>query len=140
MGRDCCRADGAALTVLRTDDGFTFLSRAAFSKGLEIQLSTQEWVSVAPPPNCLVVNIGDLLARWSNDRWRATMHRVSNPPSAEEQVDSSLSVVFFSGPHPTTVVECLPSDKVRGDAPKYPATTAEEHVRRKLELAAGVIG
>ena len=66
--------------------------------------------------------------------------RVSNPPSAEEQVDSSLSVVFFSGPHPTTVVECLPSDKVRGDAPKYPATTAEEHVRRKLELAAGVIG
>eukprot|EP01051_Picozoa_sp_SAG22_P016583 SAG22_NODE_2368_length_2652_cov_2.835096_2_plen_141_part_00 len=128
----------------------TFLSRPAGQPGLEIQLRSGEWVSVVPPENCLVVNIGDLLARWSNDRWRATMHRVANPPPRQHPVaeaeaeadDSALSVVFFSGPHPDTVVECLPSTKCRGDGPdrvaKYPPVTAAEHVRQKIELAAGI--
>lgn len=139
---------GQARYNAHTDyDGFTFLSRSPGKKGLEIQLLDGEWVSVLQPPDCLIVNIGDLLARWSNDRWKATMHRVSNPvaPSAEsakeaQEEDSRLSVVFFSGPHPSTLVECLPSDKCQGQAltPKYPPVTAEEHVREKLELAAGL--
>jgi isopenicillin N synthase-like dioxygenase len=138
-------------------DGFTFLSRAAGQLGLEIQLLDGEWVSVVPPPDCLVVNIGDLLARWSNDRWRATMHRVANaaPPAAAAGGsvdamggvdDSALSVVFFSGPHPDTIVACLPSDKCTGGTDpggrptvaKYPPVTAAEHVRQKIELAAGI--
>jgi 2-keto-4-pentenoate hydratase len=63
-------------------DGFTFLSREALQGGLEIRLQEEgEWVSVAPPPGCLVVNIGDLLARWSNDRWKAALHRVATGES-----------------------------------------------------------
>jgi isopenicillin N synthase-like dioxygenase len=161
-------------------DGFTFLSRAAGQPGLEIQLLDGEWVSVVPPPDCLVVNIGDLLARWSNDRWRATMHRVANAAPAAAAApaseptgsggeptatpaaaaaaaggsvdamggvdDSALSVVFFSGPHPDTIVACLPSDKCTGGTDpggrptvaKYPPVTAAEHVRQKIELAAGI--
>ena len=139
--------EGQARYNAHTDyDGFTFLSRSPDKKGLEIQLHDGEWVSVSPPRDCLIVNIGDLLARWTNDRWKATMHRVPNPAprnvqsSATAEEESRLSVVFFSGPHPSTLVECLPSEKCRSQSltPKYPPVTAEQHVREKLELAAGV--
>ena len=140
--------DGQARYNAHTDyDGFTFLSRSPGKKGLEIQLPDGEWVSVLQPPDTLIINIGDLLAHWSNDRWKATMHRVSNPAppgtanaGETEEEDSRLSVVFFSGPHPSTLVECLPSKKCQGQSvtPKYPPITAEQHVRKKLELAAGI--
>ena len=129
-------------------DGFTFLSREALQGGLEIRLQEEgEWVAVAPPPGCLVVNIGDLLARWSNDRWKAALHRVATPSASDERhtTDSQLSVVFFSGPHPDTVIDCLPSEKCRGlgydnggGGAVYPIVTAGEHTRKKLEMAAGL--
>ena len=57
-------------------DGFTILQRAAGEEyGLEMQ-TRDGWRSVPSPPDALTVNIGDLLARWTNDRWRATNHRV----------------------------------------------------------------
>ena len=125
-------------------DGFTILSKgppAALDGegggGLEIQLRSGEWVRVNPPPDTLIINIGDLLARWTNDRWRATMHRVARPAlGSAEARQGQLSVVFFSGPHPQTVVKCLPSTKCLGTAPpKYQPIEAFEHVAQKLSAA-----
>lgn len=122
-------------------DGFTLLERgvegaAPGGGGLELRdHTTGDWVPVPAPEGTLTINIGDLLARWTNDRWRAGTHRVP-APAGDAAESSRLSVVYFTGPHPQTTVECLPSAKCgRGAAPKYPPISAEEHVQEKLRKA-----
>lgn len=117
-------------------DGFTILQRedaGSCGGGLEIQMwDSDEWTSVAAPGGTLTINIGDLLARWTNDRWRATRHRVARAaPGGPER----LSIVYFTGPHPDTVVHCLPSKKCSEGEPLYPPITAREHVDAKLNAA-----
>ena len=120
-------------------DGFTILQRAeesaAFGGGLEIKMPNGEWAAVPAPAGTLTINIGDLLARWTNDRWRATPHRVAPPSGGQSQ--PRLSVVYFTGPHPDTLVERLPSRKC-GDGtqpPLYAPITAREHVELKVNAA-----
>ena len=48
--------------------------------GLEVLGIDGAWAGVEPAPGAFVVNIGDLMARWTNDRWRSTLHRVVDPP------------------------------------------------------------
>ena len=77
------RADRQRYGAHTDYDGFTILCKAnpgeEGAPGMEIQLVSGEWVAVCPPADTLLVNIGDLMARWTNDRWRATMHRVARP-------------------------------------------------------------
>ena len=122
-------------------DGFTLLNRGlegatAGERGLELQdHESGAWFATPAPAGSLTINIGDLLARWTNDRWRAGLHRV---PAAvgEAALRPRLSVVYFTGPHPNTLVECLPSAKCgQGAPPKYPPITAEAHVTEKLQKA-----
>src|SRR5260370_1260617 len=60
-----------------------------------------------------VVNVGDILMRWSNDVWVSTPHRVANPPAGWQQ--RRLSIPFFFQANYDAIVECLPT----GDPPKY---------------------
>ena len=63
-----------------TDYGsLTILLPQAGSRGLEILTPDARWVEVPPRPGAFVVNIGDLMARWTNDRWISTLHRVVIP-------------------------------------------------------------
>eukprot|EP00939_MAST-03C_sp_MAST-3C-sp1_P003017 g3017.t1 len=80
-------------------DAFTILQRCSDDSGLEILMKDGTWQSVVAPPDSLTINIGDLLARWTNDRWIATPHRVVMP---KDRSKSRLSVVYFTGPHPNT--------------------------------------
>ena len=120
-------------------DGFTILQRVEGSSGegiggLEIKMPSGEWVPMPAPKGTLTINIGDLLARWTNDRWKATPHRVAPPrPGA----GSRLSLVYFTGPHPETLVERLPSQKCGEgiEAPRYGSITAREHVDQKVNAA-----
>ena len=119
-------------------DGFTILQRAptppGHHDGLEFEGRDGTWLPVPSPPNTLTVNIGDLLARWTNDRWRATRHRVAGGDRAARE---RLSVVYFTGPHPDTLIECVPSQKCmpKGTAPKYAPVTAAAHVEAKMHAA-----
>jgi isopenicillin N synthase-like dioxygenase len=90
---------------------------------------------VPSPPHTLTINIGDLLARWTNDRWRATMHRVAAPPTSQAAASGRLSIVYFTGPAPETVVACLPCAKCTQGAAKYAPITAEQHVTEKMRAA-----
>jgi isopenicillin N synthase-like dioxygenase len=75
--------DYGSLTILLPQDG---------SRGLEIW--SGEWVEVVPVPGCFVINIGDLMARWTADRWVSTLHRVmARPGQAARQ-----SLAFFHQP------------------------------------------
>ena len=68
--------------------------------GLEIQQRTGEWAAMPPIPGTLVVNIGDLLERWSNRRYRSTVHRVINSSGRER-----LSLVLAYDPNFETLVD-----------------------------------
>ena len=73
--------DYGMLTVLSTDD----------IPGLQIyDKRTEQWISVVPRPNDFIVNIGDMLARWSNDKYKSTLHRVVNTSGKER-----YSIPFF---------------------------------------------
>lgn len=111
-------------------DGFTILQRHEGDDGLEIQVGAQ-WVPIVAPANTLTINIGDLLARWTNDRWSSTKHRVAQSATPEGR----LSIVYFTGPHPEAMVECLPSCLPENSKPKYEPITAFEHVQAKMKAA-----
>ena len=68
--------------------------------GLEIRLRSGEWAAMPPIPGTLVVNIGDLLERWSNGRYRSTVHRVINASGRER-----LSLVLAYDPNFETFVD-----------------------------------
>lgn len=86
--------DYGTLTVL-ADDGVG---------GLQVQMRSGEWIDVAVPAGELVVNIGDLMAIWTNDRWVSNPHRVVNPPG----VDRYSSPLFVDPPFHYQV-ETLPT-------------------------------
>ena len=78
-----------------------------------------------PVEGGLIVNLGDLMQRWTNDRWRSTMHRVV----ATAQPGSRLSIPFFHNANWDARIECIVSD---GEAPRYPPTTAGRHLMDKF--------
>lgn len=96
------------------------------ARGLQVWTGT-EWEDVPVEPGTFVVNLGDLMAQWTNDRWVSTMHRVANPPEGEWD-QSRYSIVFFHQPNYDVVVESLD----RKNPAKYPPVTSGEHLVRKL--------
>ena len=110
--------DYGVITVLWQDD----------RGGLELRRRSGSWHPAPPKPGTFVVNIGDLLARWTNDRFVSTAHRVRNLSGLER-----LSLACFYDPHPDTVVECIESCRERGAAPRYPVTTCGEYIRSRFD-------
>lgn len=106
------RATGPALpgqyrVAPHTDWGvLTVLDRQPGYGGLQVQTLDGDWADAPYVPGALTVNVGDLLARWSGDRWRSTRHRVLPPP--EQSPDEDLvSLVVFLECDLDTVIEPL---------------------------------
>jgi isopenicillin N synthase-like dioxygenase len=87
--------------------GFTILSGEDVPGGLQVRTRAGEWVDVRTEPRSLVVNIGDLLMRWTNDRWLSNLHRVVNPPSTGAASVPRLSIAFFNHPNYDVPIECI---------------------------------
>jgi isopenicillin N synthase-like dioxygenase len=88
--------------------GFTILSGEDVPGGLQVRTRSHQWIDVPTTPTTFVVNIGDLLMRWTNDRWLSNMHRVVNPSPAASQ-GPRLSIAFFNHPNYDALIESLPS-------------------------------
>ena len=110
-------SDYGSLTILATEDR---------PGGLQVFNAAGEWVDVPILPGCFVINIGDLLARWTNDTWVSTLHRVVNPPADAGPAARRQSLVFFHNPNYDAEISSL----VAGEPAKYPPTTSGEHLRR----------
>ncbi len=107
--------DFGGLTMLRQDD----------VGGLQVwDQGTGGWVHAAPVPGTFVVNLGDMIARWTNDQYRSTLHRVVNTSGRERY----SMPVFYVGNYDHTVT-CIPSCLGQGETAKYPPTTVEAHMR-----------
>jgi isopenicillin N synthase-like dioxygenase len=114
--------DYGACTILLADD----------VPGLEILGPDGVWHGVRPAPGAFIVNIGDLLARWTNDRWRSTLHRVVPPPATDRGPALRRSVAFFHEGNHDAVVECLPTCVSADNPARYPAETVADHLMAKL--------
>lgn len=82
--------------------------------------------------DALTVNVGDLLARWTGDRWRSTRHRLL-PPPPERPNEELISLIMFFEVDPDTVVESLPPPI--GGACKYPPVRSSDYFRERTGAA-----
>ena len=89
--------------------GFTILSGEDVAGGLQVRTRAGRWIDVPTEPATFVVNIGDLLMRWTNDRWLSNLHRVVNPPAGAGSSSPRLSIAFFNHPNHDVLIECLPT-------------------------------
>jgi isopenicillin N synthase-like dioxygenase len=97
------------------------------AKGLQVW-DGSEWEDVPAVSGTFVVNLGDLMAQWTNDLWVSTLHRVANPADTEWD-QSRYSLVFFHQPNADVLVQSLD----RHNAAKYAPITSGEHLARKIE-------
>lgn len=117
-----------------TDYGsLTILLPQAGSRGLEIIAPSGEWTPVPPVPGAFVINIGDLMARWTNDRWVSTVHRVVNPPAEEGGQDRRQSMAFFHQPNWHAEIRVLDVCLAAGEAPKYEPVLSGPYLMGKFK-------
>jgi isopenicillin N synthase-like dioxygenase len=122
---------GQYRTGQHTDPGtLTLTDRRPASGGLQVRSVEGSWVDVPCAPGALTVNAGDLLARWTGDRWRSSPHRVL-PPPVDVPDEELLSLVFCAQADPLTVVETLPT--VAAGPERYAPVTAGEFLRARLD-------
>ncbi len=118
-------ADYGSLTIVSSDSAVG---------GLQVLGRDGAWSDVPCIPGTFVINLGDLMAEWTNDRWRSTLHRVVNPPR-ERADESRLSLLFFHQPNYDAVIACLPSCTGPDDPPRYAPITSGAHVARKIDMS-----
>jgi isopenicillin N synthase-like dioxygenase len=100
--------------------------------GLQILRADGGWQDVLPEEGALLVNLGDALARWTNDRWRSTLHRVLPPTDAEGRLVRRRSAAYFHDGDFDAVISVLPTCVAPGEQPHYAPTTVSEHIAAKL--------
>ena len=96
--------------------------------GLQTLNTDDEWIDASPIGGTFLINVGDMLERWTNGRFVSTIHRVVNRSPNER-----YSVVFFAAPNYHAVVECLASCCPEGEAPQYPPVTAGDYIVERYE-------
>ncbi|MFI8745400.1 2-oxoglutarate and iron-dependent oxygenase domain-containing protein [Pseudomonas sp. NPDC077186] len=106
-----------------TDYGCVTLLYQDDAGGLQVRARGGEWIDAPPLAGSFVVNIGDMLARWSNDRYTSTPHRVISPLGVDR-----YAMPFFAEPHPDTLIDCLPNCSSADNPPKYAAVTSAEYL------------
>ncbi len=109
--------DFGCLTLLYQDD----------NGGLQVQGKAGTWLMAHPIPGTFVVNVGDLLARWSNDRFRSTPHRVVNRSGRER-----LSTALFIDPNRDTLIHPIVA---AGETARYEPVTCGDYLRNRLDAA-----
>lgn len=121
-----------------TDYGIVTVLWADPVPGLEILRPDGSWSPVTPVPGGLLINLGDLLARWSNDRWLSTMHRVVPPRDEQGRLTRRRSAAFFHDGNADAVISTLPTCRAPDGTTSYDDVTAAEHLAHKLGGSRGL--
>ena len=115
-----------------TDYGIVTVLCADRVAGLELLDQDNTWRGVIPESGALLVNLGDLLARWTNDRWRSTLHRVQPPERVHDRSAERSSMAFFHDGNYDARISCLSSCTSSANPARYDDVIAGEHLRAKL--------
>jgi len=129
--------NGAVLTrnAEHTDYGTLTILWSPDSRGLQAKSRQDVWVDVVAPIDHFIINIGDLMMNWTNDKWISTLHRVV--PHPETLGQRRMSVPFFHNPNPDAMIGCIPSCCDEGCPPKYQPILAKSHLEMKVSKALG---
>jgi len=111
----------------------TILLPQAGSRGLQIERLDGSWLDVPPIPGAFIINIGDLMQRWTNDRWVSTVHRVTNPTNPDEAKARRQSLAFFHQPNWFAEISCLEVCLELGASPKYEPVLSGPYLMGKFK-------
>lgn len=127
--------DGQLRAGAHTDYGtLTILRQQLGRAGLQVHdAATDSWIDIPPVEGAYVINIGDLMARWTNDRWTSTLHRVIDPDAGSAVSARRQSMPFFFNADYSQVIECLPT--CVGDGARYEPVLAGPHLAGKTRKA-----
>jgi isopenicillin N synthase-like dioxygenase len=122
-----------------TDYGIVTVLWADQVAGLQVLGTDGGWHDVLPADGALLVNLGDVTARLTNERWMSTLHRVK-PPIVDGTIQRRRSAAFFHDGDVEAVIAPLPSCLQPGEEPRYLPVTVGEHIAAKLRGSrAGVV-
>ncbi|KAH8788202.1 putative UPF0676 protein [Diaporthe sp. PMI_573] len=133
LARMPAHSDWGSITMLFQDD----------CGGLQVEhpRNPGEFVDATPMKGALVMNVGDLLMRWSNDYLKSTLHRVTLPPVMAEQPEGATgltrarySIPYFVSPDPESVIECLPACASGQTPAKYPPVLQDDYRKLRAKL------
>ncbi|MFD9444051.1 isopenicillin N synthase family dioxygenase [Streptomyces sp. NPDC060006] len=113
-----------------TDFGIVTVLWADQVAGLQVLGRDERWHDVAPADGALLVNLGDLTARLTNDRWMSTLHRVK-PPIVDGTIKRRRSAAFFHDGNPDAVIATLDSHHDASGL-AYEPITVRDHIKAKL--------
>ena len=105
---------------------FTILAQDG-NPGLQVLNGAGRWIDISPVAGTFVVNIGDLMARWTNDRFTSNIHRAANRTGRNR-----YSIPFFMGANVDTEIRCLESCAGPDEPPRYPPVLAGAHIEARL--------
>jgi isopenicillin N synthase-like dioxygenase len=122
---------GAVRAAAHGDINLITLLMGASASGLEVQNKQGEWIGVTALPEQLVINVGDMLERLTNNKLRSTIHRVVNPPR-EDWDKPRYSIPFFTHPISEMPLNCLPECITETHPKVYEDITAGEFLNERL--------
>jgi isopenicillin N synthase-like dioxygenase len=111
-------SDYECFTILKTDD----------VPALQVLNCANEWIQAPPIDGAFIVNVGDLMARWTNDYFQSTVHRAINTSGRRR-----YSIPFFFGPNSREVVEVLPSCRSEAHPPKSAPIEAGAYIESRFD-------
>lgn len=120
--------DGLFGSAPHTDYGFITLLAQDGVGGLEVKNKAGDWVAAPPIPGTFVMNVGDILARWSNDVFVSTPHRVINRSGRER-----YSQPFFFDPSMDHTISALPACVPQGTGPKYEPIVYRDYLMERID-------
>jgi len=126
--QDQASDEGSIGATAHTDFGLATVLYQDPSGGLELQLPDGNWISAPFIADTLVVNLGQLMCRWTNDVYRAALHRVVNRRSQDR-----FSIPFFFNPDHHAPVECIASCQSPERPPRYPPVRAGEYISQLVQ-------
>jgi isopenicillin N synthase-like dioxygenase len=118
--------DAGLFTMLRTE-------RQNRPGGLQVLNRSKAWVDVPAIEDSFIINIGDTMMRWTNDRWISNLHRVVNPPLDSGEESRRISMPFFFAANDDAIIECLPTCCSADNPPKYKPVQAGAYRHEKLK-------
>ncbi|XP_067675656.1 uncharacterized protein [Haliotis asinina] len=96
--------------------------------GLEVMNTDGMYVPATPIPNAIVVNIGDMMQRWTADQLKGTKHRVLIPEAEVKKHQSRQSIAFFVNPNNDTMIKCLDGSN------KYEPISSEDYLNYRFSV------
>lgn len=123
---------GAVRAAEHTDINLITLLMGASADGLQVLRHDGQWIPITALPGQIVVNVGDMLSRLTNNKLKSTVHRVVNPPG-DKMNQPRYSIPFFMHPRSEMDLSCLPICIDDENPKKFPDITAGEYLNQRLK-------